>query len=44
VSIPLPTTGQWVPLNADGTLGSPVSSISLRNVEATILIKKSRLK
>jgi hypothetical protein len=43
VTIPLPTTDQWVPLNADGTLGSPVTSITLRNVEAAILIKKSRL-
>jgi len=43
VTIPLPSTDQWVPLNADGTLGSPVTSITLRNVEAAILIKKSRL-
>ncbi|MDB4910615.1 MAG: hypothetical protein JWO39_1438, partial [Gemmatimonadetes bacterium] len=43
VTIPLPTTDQWVPLNADGTLGSPVTSVTLRNVEAAILIKKSRL-
>jgi hypothetical protein len=43
VTIPLPTTDQWVPLNADGTLGSPITSVTLRNVEAAILIKKSRL-
>ncbi|HMI57002.1 MAG TPA: hypothetical protein VK511_03055, partial [Gemmatimonadaceae bacterium] len=43
VTIPLPTTDQWVPLNADGTLGSPVTSVTLRNVEAAILLKKSRL-
>jgi len=43
VTIPLPATDQWVPLNADGTLGSPVTSVTLRNVEAAILIKKSRL-
>jgi hypothetical protein len=43
VTIPLPVTDQWVPLNADGTLGSPVTSVTLRNVEAAILIKKSRL-
>jgi hypothetical protein len=43
VTIPLPSTDQWVPLNADGTLGSPVTSITLRNVEAAILIRKSRL-
>ena len=43
VTIPLPTTDQWLPLNADGTLGAPVTSITLRNVEAAILVKKSRL-
>lgn len=43
VTIPLPATDQWVPLNADGTLGSPVTSVTLRNVEAAILLKKSRL-
>jgi hypothetical protein len=43
VTVPLPTTDQWVPLNADGTLGSPVTSVTLRNVEAAILLKKSRL-
>ena len=43
VTIPLPVTDQWLPLNADGTLGSPVTSITLRNVEAAILVKKSRL-
>ncbi|MEO6209407.1 MAG: Ig-like domain-containing protein [Gemmatimonadaceae bacterium] len=43
VSIPLPTTDQWLPLNADGTLGAAVTSVMLRNVEAAILVKKSRL-
>lgn len=43
VTIPLPATEQWIPLNADGTLGSPVTSVSLRNVEAAILLRKSRL-
>ncbi len=43
VSIPLPATDQWLPLNADGTLGAPVTSVTLRNVEAAILVKKSRL-
>lgn len=43
ISIPLPATDQWLPLNADGTLGAPVTSITLRNVEAAILVKKSRL-
>jgi hypothetical protein len=43
VSIPLPSTDQWLPLQADGTLGAPVTSVTLRNVEAAILVKKSRL-
>lgn len=43
VTIPLPTTDQWLPLNADGTLGAAVTSVTLRNVEAAILVKKSRL-
>jgi hypothetical protein len=43
VTIPLPTTDQWLPLNGDGTLGAPVTSVTLRNVEAAILVKKSRL-
>ncbi|MEO7040231.1 MAG: hypothetical protein ABI186_09405 [Candidatus Elarobacter sp.] len=40
VSIPLPSSETWVPLHADGTLGSPVTTIKLRNAEAAILIKK----
>ena len=43
VTIPLPTTDQWLPLQGDGTLGAPVTSVTLRNVEAAILVKKSRL-
>jgi hypothetical protein len=43
VTIPLPATDQWLPLNADGTLGAAVTTITLRNVEAAILVKKSRL-
>ena len=43
VTIPLPSTDQWLPLNGDGTLGAPVTSVTLRNVEAAILVKKSRL-
>ncbi|MEP7087882.1 MAG: hypothetical protein ABI884_11290, partial [Gemmatimonadota bacterium] len=43
VTIPLPSTDQWLPLNADGTLGAAVTSVTLRNVEAAILVKKSRL-
>lgn len=43
VTIPLPATDQWLPLQGDGTLGTPVTSVTLRNVEAAILVKKSRL-
>ena len=43
VTIQLPATDQWLPLNGDGTLGAPVTSVTLRNVEAAILVKKSRL-
>ncbi|HEY8796022.1 MAG TPA: hypothetical protein VIM15_13875, partial [Gemmatimonadaceae bacterium] len=43
VSIPLPSTDTWLPLMADGTLGAPVTSVTLRNVEAMILVKKSRI-
>ena len=43
VTIPLPSSDQWLPLNGDGTLGAPVTSVTLRNVEAAILVKKSRL-
>ncbi|HEX6534677.1 MAG TPA: Ig-like domain-containing protein [Gemmatimonadaceae bacterium] len=43
VSVPLPTGEQWLPLHADGTLGAPVTSIKLRNSEAVILVKKSRV-
>jgi hypothetical protein len=43
VTVPLPAGESWLPLNPDGTLGAPVTSVRLRNVEAAILIKKSRL-
>jgi hypothetical protein len=43
ITIPLPGTDTWLPLHADGTLGAPVTSVSLRNVEAMILVKKSRI-
>lgn len=43
VTIPLQAGEQWLPLHADGTLGDPVTSVRLRNSEAMILIKKSRL-
>jgi hypothetical protein len=43
VTIPLPTSDTWLPLNADGSLGSPVTRVKLRNVEAAILIKQRTL-
>jgi hypothetical protein len=39
--VSLPAGEQWLPLHADGTLGAPVTSVSLRNSESMILIKKS---
>jgi hypothetical protein len=43
VTVPLPPGEQWRPLHADGTVGDPVTSVHLRNAEAMILIKGSRL-
>lgn len=43
VTIPLPTSETWLPLNADGSLGSPVTRVKLRNVEAAIVIKQRTL-
>lgn len=43
VSIPLPTGQKWLPLNADGTVGSAVTSVRLRNSEAAILLKSSTM-
>jgi len=39
VTVPLPAGESWLPLHADGTLGSPVTSVNLRNAEAAILVK-----
>jgi hypothetical protein len=38
--IQLPAGEEWLPLRADGTTTSPVTSVVLRNSEAVILIKK----
>lgn len=43
VTFPLPGGETWLPLHADGTVGAAVTSIALRNSEAAILIKKSRV-
>lgn len=39
VAIPLPPGETWRRLNADGSLGNPVTTIQLGNAEAAILIK-----
>lgn len=43
VAFPLPAGETWLPLHADGTVGAAVTSIKLRNAEAAILIKQSRV-
>ena len=40
VSVPLPAGESWLPLHGDGTLGAAVTSVTLRNSEAIILIKQ----
>jgi hypothetical protein len=44
ITIPLPGGETWLPLNADGTLGAPVTSIKLRNAESAILIKQRTIR
>jgi hypothetical protein len=39
VTVPLPGAQALRPLHGDGTLGSPVTSVTLRNSEAVILIR-----
>jgi hypothetical protein len=43
VTVPLPQGEVWLRLNADGSLGKPVTSIKLGNSEAAILVKKGTL-
>jgi hypothetical protein len=43
VTISLPTDDAYLPLYSDGTRGSAANSITLRNAEAAILLKQSRL-
>lgn len=43
ITVPLPGGETWLPLHADGTLGSAVTTIKLRNSEAAILIKGSKV-
>jgi hypothetical protein len=44
VTVTLPLGERWLPLLADGTLDSPVTSVTLCNAEAAILIKGSALR
>jgi hypothetical protein len=43
ISVSLPAGEKWIPLNADGTVGTAVTSIRLRNSEAAILLRGSRM-
>ncbi|HXT49226.1 MAG TPA: hypothetical protein VN717_11350 [Gemmatimonadaceae bacterium] len=43
IPISLPSGEKWIPLNADGSVGSPVTRIVLRNSEAAILLKGSKM-
>ena len=43
ITVTLPTGEKWIPLNADGTVGSAVTTIKLRNSEAAILLKGSKM-
>jgi hypothetical protein len=43
VGVELPPGDRWLPLQPDGTLGQAVTSVQLRNAEAVILVKGSRL-
>ncbi|HEU6450695.1 MAG TPA: hypothetical protein VFT57_04690 [Gemmatimonadaceae bacterium] len=43
VEVTLPSGETWLPLQADGTLGAPVTTVKLRNSESLILVKKSKL-
>jgi hypothetical protein len=43
ITVPLPAGERWIPLNADGTVGSVVTSIRLRNSEAAILLRGSKM-
>jgi len=43
ITVPLPAGEKWIPLNADGTVGTAVTSIRLRNSEAAIMLKGSKM-
>jgi hypothetical protein len=43
ITINLPNDERWIPLNADGTVQSAVDLLRLRNSEAVILLRGSRM-
>jgi hypothetical protein len=44
IRVALPSGEVWLPLNADGSCGAPVTSASLRNAEAAIFIKQGTIR
>jgi hypothetical protein len=40
ITVPLPRGASWWPLRADGSLGDPVTAVTLRNPEAAILVRR----
>lgn len=43
ITVSLPAGEKWIPLNANGTVETAVTSIRLRNSEAAILLKGSKM-
>ena len=43
IPVTLPAGEVWIPLNADGTVGAAITSLKLRNSEAAILLKGSKM-
>lgn len=43
ITVPLPSGERWIALNADGTVGASLKYLRLRNSEAAILLKGSRM-
>jgi hypothetical protein len=43
VTVNLPTGERWIPLNANGTVQSAITTLRLRNSEAAILLRGSKM-
>jgi hypothetical protein len=43
VEVALPSGESWLPLLGDGTLGTAVTKVKLRNAESLILVRKSKI-